>query len=328
MRHLSWLVVAATLAGLAAGLWAIGLVGLGEILGVIARLGLGSSLLILASSLVVLGALGAAWSMSMRAGPRRWGLFVWGRAAREAANDLLPFSQLGGLVVGLRTVTGGGIERPRAYAATIVDLLTEMIAQLLLTLVALVLFGALLVSPAAPASLATIAWSGLAGVALIAGALAFLQRPALRFAAPLVGRMIPGGEQVVDAVRAELAAFMATRGAILPPLLWNVAAWLLSVGAAWLILVLLDAPLPFVRVLGIEALIFAIRSSAFVVPGALGVQEAGYALLGPIFGLDRETALALSLVKRARDVGIGLPTLLVWQLLEVRRARYAGSSAQ
>lgn len=48
------------------------------------------------------------------------------------------------------------------------------------------------------------------------------------------------------------------------------------------------------------------------------MQEAGYALAAPLFGLPPETALALSLAKRARELAMGLVTLLGWQLGEVR----------
>ena len=49
------------------------------------------------------------------------------------------------------------------------------------------------------------------------------------------------------------------------------------------------------------------------------MQEGVYALLGPLFGLPSEAALALSLLKRARDIAIGVPVLLSWQLVEGRR---------
>jgi hypothetical protein len=57
------------------------------------------------------------------------------------------------------------------------------------------------------------------------------------------------------------------------------------------------------------------------------VQEVAYALAAPLFGLPPESALALSLAKRARDVAIGLPTLLCWQFAEARHiaTRAAGS---
>jgi hypothetical protein len=59
------------------------------------------------------------------------------------------------------------------------------------------------------------------------------------------------------------------------------------------------------------------------VPGAIGVQEGGYVVLGPLFGIAPETMLALSLLKRARDLALGVPALLLWQGLEARRWRRA-----
>ena len=72
-------------------------------------------------------------------------------------------------------------------------------------------------------------------------------------------------------------------------------------------------------VIAIESLLYAIRSVAFAVPNAVGVQEGAYIMLGAAFGLTPETALALSLLKRARDLVIGVPALLAWQVLEGRR---------
>jgi hypothetical protein len=53
-----------------------------------------------------------------------------------------------------------------------------------------------------------------------------------------------------------------------------------------------------------------------VVPGALGVQEGAYMLLGGMLGLAPEMGLALSLVKRVRDLLLGIPALLGWQAVE------------
>ena len=61
---------------------------------------------------------------------------------------------------------------------------------------------------------------------------------------------------------------------------------------------------------------YAIRSVAFLVPNAVGVQEGAYILLGASFGLTPEMALALSLLKRARDLTLGLPAIASWQWLE------------
>ena len=76
---------------------------------------------------------------------------------------------------------------------------------------------------------------------------------------------------------------------------------------------------PFSAVLMLESMLYAVRTSAFIVPNAVGVQEGAYILLGATFGLTPEMALALSLLKRARDIAIGLPTIGLWQALESGR---------
>ena len=58
------------------------------------------------------------------------------------------------------------------------------------------------------------------------------------------------------------------------------------------------------------------RSAGFFVPGALGVQEVALILVGNLVGLSVETAIVIAIVKRLRDVVVGVPGLLVWQWAE------------
>jgi len=69
----------------------------------------------------------------------------------------------------------------------------------------------------------------------------------------------------------------------------------------------------------LESLTQALRAAAFPVPSALGVHEGGFTVLGALFGIPPEAALALSFVKRVPDLAIGLPGLLAWYWLELRR---------
>jgi hypothetical protein len=85
----------------------------------------------------------------------------------------------------------------------------------------------------------------------------------------------------------------------------HLGCWVAGVAEIWLALRLMGAPRGFGIVLVIESLLYALRSVAFAVPNAVGVQEAGYLLLGAGFGLAPDTALALSLLKRVRDLRSG-----------------------
>jgi uncharacterized membrane protein YbhN (UPF0104 family) len=56
-----------------------------------------------------------------------------------------------------------------------------------------------------------------------------------------------------------------------------------------------------------------VRNAAFLVPGGLGVQEGGFVLIGALFGVPPKQAIALSLIRRVRDIVLGLPGLVAWR---------------
>lgn len=317
--RLHWPVLLAIVAGLTITLWAMGSVGFADIAHSIGRLGMsGFALLLLASAGVNL-LLGAAWLASMPG--EQWTRllsFTWARTAREAASDLLPFAQLGGLVVGARTLIARGLAANRVYASMIVDLTTEMFAQLLFTLFGLWIVASILFAPGGAVSVKPMIWAGTGVVIAATLAFATLQRPALRFAGFLAQRMLPDAGVRIDAILLELAAFYKARRSIFMAFLFNFLAWTASAACAWLILRIIHQAPSFWNVVGLEALIFAVRGAAFFIPGALGFQEAAYILLAGTFGIDPEAAVAMSLIKRARDVAIGLPSLIMWQIAEVR----------
>lgn len=320
MRRLFGPTGLATALGLGLAAWIIWRLGVNEIVDTVAGVGIGGFLLFVLSYLLVLAMLGAAWAASTRdRSPLPLWRFAWARAVREAASDLLPFSQVGGLLLGLRVLVKAGLSPGRAGAGAIIDLTTEMASQLLLVLAGVLIAGLLLSDSAGVARLHGAASIGVAVLAALTLAFVLLQRPALRLAARLAARLLPAAGDVIEQVRIELGAFGGRPAALIPSFLCNAAAWLLAIVSAWLGLFLLGADVPFSHVLAIEALIFALRSCAFFLPGAIGVQEAGYALLGPLLGIDRDMALALSLLKRVRDVAIGVPTLLLYQAAGLRR---------
>jgi glycosyltransferase 2 family protein len=98
--------------------------------------------------------------------------------------------------------------------------------------------------------------------------------------------------------------------------LLHLTCWVASALEVWIALRLAGRALDFAAVLVIESLLYAIRTVAFAIPNAVGVQEGAYILLGGAFGLTPDMAIALSLLKRARDLAIGLPALGAWQALE------------
>ncbi|MGI4949785.1 MAG: lysylphosphatidylglycerol synthase domain-containing protein, partial [Janthinobacterium lividum] len=285
-----------------------------------ARLGGGGFALFCLWALGTFVLLGAAW-LAAAPGERadRLWPFAWARMVREAVSDLLPFSQLGGIVVSARTLAQAGVPTPVVWGSLLADLVTEMGSQLALTLLGLALMVSILAGPgSAPGELRSLVIGGTAMMVAITAGFFVAQRHGLALLGRFAARLVPGsvaGMAGIEAARAHVFSRPRRIGAAFA---LNLLAWLATVGGAWLALRLMDAPLSFGRTLSLEVMIFTLRSVAFAVPGAIGFQEAGYTLAAPLLGLPVEAALALSLAKRARDVAIGVPTLLLWQLSEAR----------
>jgi putative membrane protein len=309
----------ATLAGLAAAIWAFGSIGFGSVVAVAGRIGFGGFVLYCLWSLGVFGLLGAAWLAAAPGEPiGRVGRFTWARAVREAVADLLPFSQIGGIVVGLRTLISPTIPTARIYASFVVDMTTEMAAQLVFTLFGLAMMITILTEGGAAVALRPLI---LGGTAVMAGVMIMFfagQRPALALGGRVAQHFLPGSEAAMTGIVDELRRVYARRWRVVLGFVLNLAAWVGTAVGSWIVLQMMGARISIWSVLSLESLIFTLRSVAFAVPGAIGVQEATYVLAGPLFGLPAESALALSLAKRARDLAIGLPTLIIWQVGEAR----------
>lgn len=272
--------------------------------------------------------LGLAWAVVVPG--VRPGRLVWGRMVRDAATTCLPFSPVGGFVIGARAVTVLGVPWPTAAAGTVVDVTAEIVAQALFSLFGLVVL--VLLRPGSP--LLAPAAAGL-GLLMLVAAGAVLFRGAIgRLLRGLGGRLLGewfhrhGG---LDALGAELTRLYASPRRLTLGAALHLLAWFGTGVGTWVSLRLLGHDADLVPVLALEALLDALVGAAFVVPGAAGVQEAGYVGLGAAFGVPPELALGVSLLRRARDLALGLPILLAWQAMEWRRAslsRRTGSSSQ
>jgi putative membrane protein len=195
----------------------------------------------------------------------------------------------------------------------------EFIAQLAYTALGL----ALLVELQPDSAAAIPVMAGLAVAVVAAAAFLLVQRHGFDYfdrIARILGRgWAERSAAGAAALHAALSAIYARRGGLWLCVALHLACWIASAIEAWLILRLAGEPLPFSAVLVLESMLYAVRTSAFIVPNAVGVQEGAYILLGATFGLTPEMALALSLLKRARDIAIGLPTIGVWQAIESGR---------
>jgi glycosyltransferase 2 family protein len=316
---LRFVIVAAL--GLALSLYLLKHVGIGAVLAAAVAVGWGGFAILCLYILVPFLILGAAWHFLLGdSPPRGFRIFVWARMVRDAATEVLPFSQVGGIVIGARVAILHGISQPLVFASVIVDVTTEMLAQ-----IAYIALGVAMLSARAPRtsftqSLTTGLIIGLVIAVIAGGVFLTVQRHSQKMSARIVARIFPGAVAATAAVTASLNAIYRSPLRVGVSVVLHFAGWIASAVGAWIAFRLIGAHIDLAAVLAIESLICATRSIAALVPNALGVQEAAYALLSPLFGVGAEVGLAVSLLKRARDISVGVPILLIWQAAEGQRA--------
>ena len=94
---------------------------------------------------------------------------------------------------------------------------------------------------------------------------------------------------------------------------WHMAAWIGGAFETYVSMWALGLNPTLLQALIVEGLAQTAKVVGFAIPGALGVQEGGYLLLGGAMGLTPDQALALSLLRRLRELTLGGIGLILWR---------------
>ncbi|HEY1963238.1 MAG TPA: lysylphosphatidylglycerol synthase domain-containing protein [Rhizomicrobium sp.] len=305
--------ILAFLAGIVLAGFLVFRAGFAPVAHALATLGLTGLVAIVAAHIPIIVLLGAAWwTIGRGAGNRPLLPFIWARGVRDAAAEALPFSQVGGYVIGGRALSLAGVDATAVGLSTFLDLVLEFAAKIPYVLLGLALLEVMQPSDGtAVAIVAILACAAAAAIALRSrpdgSANRLLERMMARWPQLAASR-----QKLLSTLREMLsrpAALSASTGL-------HFLCWLLGAGETWLIFHFMRAPISIEAALIIDSLVGAIRALSFFVPGAIGVQEGGYVLLCGLFGLDPGAALAFSFARRARDILIAAPVLVSWQIIE------------
>jgi len=306
--------------GVAVALYLVRYVGWHAVLSAAGAIGWAGFGIFCLCGLAVFLLLAAAWHVLLprpSAPPLR--VLLGARLVRDAGAEVLPLSQLGGIALGVRAAILQGLAAPLAAASMIVDVTTEMLAQIAYAALGVVILMASVPQSSRVGSILTASAVGLVLAAIAAGLFIALQRRGRQITARLAPRLLRGTEETLAGVGSELEAIYRSPARVAVSAALHLAAWIGNGAVVWLGFRFMGARIDLTSAIAIESLVYAIRSAAVFIPNALGVQEGAYVLLGPLFGVSTEVALAMSVLKRARDIAIGVPVLLLWQGAEGRR---------
>ncbi len=252
----------------------------------------------------------------------------WVRWISESVNALLPVAQIGGEVVRTRLIGRPAFVRaPRiagalAAATVVADLTTGMVATMVFSLMGVVLLLQRTTSEAMSTGLywAMAAMAGMLAIFFVAQRSGLLTGVVRRIAGKLGGSLAAAVSGGTAAFERALAEVYRDKLAFVHSTAWRLLSWLVGAIEIWLALRLQGIEISAADALMIESIGATIRSAAFAVPGGLGLQEGTLLVLGQMIGLSPQSALAVALIKRVRELAVGLPALAVWWAVESRAA--------
>ena len=242
------------------------------------------------------------------------------RWIREAVNNLLPVAQIGGEFVGARLLRQSGVPLAAGGASVTVDLTMEMMSQIGFTLLGLALLVPSLHEPRiVPWAIGGTALAGGVVILFIAaqrsGFFHLVERGLVRLAVRAGWSSL--GE--ITGLHSAIVALYAAPARLGRAFGYHLLSWLLGGLEVMLALHFVGVAVDFREGLIIESVGQALRAVGFAIPASLGVQEGGYVLACGLLGISPQAAIELSLLKRIREVALGVPALALWQFVETRR---------
>ena len=313
--------VAILLALLGVGL-AVGLVvwlGAGKIVSAITTVGWGGFAILIGWQFLTFVLLASAWH---RVCPgARFRTLVWGRLVREGGANILPFSEAGALAFGARAITLSGVKWDIAVASSIADTAAEFIGE-----IPFILFGfILLLLRGTERSLIVPLAIGLgllvAGIAALIWAERHSGKLFNAIGRRIAARWAKSAAKQAVVIQHDFEDLFSQPRRIGTAACIHFAGWIAGGVTVWMAYRMLGAQISVVSAMGIEGLLSGALAIAFLVPGGLGVQEVSYVLIGQAFGMPAELSIGLSFLRRARDIVIGAPALVAWQMVEARHLR-------
>ena len=249
-----------------------------------------------------------------------WQLF-WMRWIGESVSTLVPSAAVGGDVVRARLAALRGAPVPTAAASVLVDITLGVFVQIGFTLLGL---GLIVSVTGHQGFIRPTLIGAVIGVLAIIGFYVVQRLGMFRFIGKMISRLanaddwhslVHSGQSLDEAIRRQYAR----RRGVIGCCAWTAASLVLGSGEIWIALYALGLGATVVNAVILQSMVLTIRSAVFPVPGALGVQEGGYVVIGNLLGIPGDAAFALSLIARVRELILGIPGLICWQMIEARR---------
>ena len=245
----------------------------------------------------------------------------WMRWIGESVSTLVPSAAVGGDIVRARLAAVKGTPLSIAAGTVLVDLTLGVFTQAAFTLLGVLL---LVQSTGRKNFVGPTLIGTLVGVAAVGGFYFVQRRGMFRFLARMIAKLANSPEwqslvQTGETLDQTIRTLYARRRGVIGCCVSTIFSLILNSGEIWIALYALNLHATVVNAIILQSMAMTIRSAAFAVPAGIGVQEGGYLVVGNLLGIPGDTAFALSLIARVRELAFGIPGVIAWQFVEGRR---------
>jgi uncharacterized protein (TIRG00374 family) len=239
---------------------------------------------------------------------RFWELYLI-RLAGEAVNGVTPFVDVGGefLKVAL-TAKCSGLDKKPVLAAVVIQRIALMSSEVMFWLLGLA--AALIIVP--EVRQAKTAWIIAASVCVpvVAGLLWIIRHGFFSSIYGLVKKWVKTDAQEAGELESKIqdvdkrvsGFYTKERGRNVATLALHLIGWIAGGVETWVMFRMCGIDMPVWEGIMIEALFQLLKTASFFIPGNLGAQEAGMAYFGAWFGYAGPVGVAVSLLKRFRQL--------------------------
>jgi putative membrane protein len=258
------------------------------------------------------------WILFPRENAPHLRVIYWIRWMGESVANLVPAALVGGDLARARLAVLYGAPIADTTVTVLVDITVSVFVQTFFTALGLILL--LLVT-----GRTRLMWPTLAGVPLAIGAVAgfyALQRLGMfrlfgaivtRWATDPKWRSLTGKGGEIDQ---HLRKLYGRKRAVAACCTVTMLSFVVGSIEVWIGFQAVGVPTGFDRALILESVGQGVQTALCLVPGALGVREGGYVVVGGLLGIPGDAAFALALIRRVREFAIGVPGLLALQFVE------------
>jgi len=260
--------------------------------------------------------------------PKRFRLpstsYWWMRWVGESLSNLLPVAQVGGDIVRARLAAsrpGRKVPMSTSLASVIADITISIFTEIAFVLSGVAMLGHRwgmhsFTGPVLLGSAVMLAGVGTFWALQRFGVFGTLATLASKMAkAKDWSGLVEQGQSVDEALR----EMYERRGDVLLNAFWTCVSWAVGACEVWIAMYAIGIPATYPKAYVLESVGQAITDAAFLIPGAVGVFEGGYVVVGAALGIPGDAALALALIRRVREITIGVAGIILWQWIEGRR---------